>query len=268
MDGAFSSSLCTFSSKFFPASAISSISRAVLIVTDILYAPKISTICCKYLIDVIWFRQLSLKHLLCIIINQWLCLLMIYIKSFLYCLRFIIITKNQFLPPQVSQTPSTFGALNYMISCSTFTQARRPPIRLTIFSSGTSHRLHSQFLPSASRALLSALCLRNCSWKTIQYITILLHPAVFCLQPDHRSVHPEREVPDPYNVFAFFQLCSVFDICTENISGEMCGISYFAAIFCLCTFSCSRCTQHNNFHAFLPCLNLQQSAACNLPSLP
>ncbi len=95
-------------------------------------------------------------------------------------------------------------------------------------------------LSHSARALIKCLCLWNCTRKPSSTYPSDNLPDLLCLQRDQLPVHPVQEDPDPYMFLLSSKLCSVFDIGSENISVEICGIEYFSAIFLsLCSFSCS-----------------------------
>ncbi len=119
------------------------------------------------------FRLLSLKLPLCIIVDQRLCLLMVYIQTFLNCFRLVIITKYQFLTTGItnilwsSVLHIQYDKLHHISGrhvCRTY--------GLQYCNPEHPHRLHSQFSSQFVQSFCQTLCLRNCSWKTIQYITI------------------------------------------------------------------------------------------------
>ena len=101
------------------------------------------------------------------------------------------------------------------------------------------------------QSLCQTFCLRNCSRETIQNIPF---PCVILLNSVNNKVAGQfiRNKKSLIHVsFCFVsKLGTVFDVSTENIScGDVRNPIFRRNFLSLSTFTCPRCTQHNNSHS-------------------
>ena len=109
-------------------------------------------------------------------------------------------------------------------------------------------------LSHCRQSFIQCLCLWDCSRETIQHISF---GTVFLIYPVYHEVNYQfiRYKKSLIHIcFCFLsKLCSVFNIGSENITcRNMRNIIFLCNFLSLCSFSCSRSTQHNNLHNSIP----------------
>ena len=110
----------------------------------------------------------------CIVIDQRLCLLVVYVQTLLNSFRLVIVTKNQFLSAGIAYAFCLRSRINKMIGSSAFQAGASSAHTVYDVFIRNIHingkvDLASQFLKS----LCQTFCLRNGSRKTVKNIAVL-----------------------------------------------------------------------------------------------
>ena len=169
---------------------------------------------------------------------------MIYMQPLFNCLRFVIITKDQLSSADITDSVFLWCSIYKMVSCATSYACASSTHTLynilvrNIYIDCIVHLLSLRF-----QCLIKRLSLWNCTWETVQYIslrTVILTHTVYNKIYDQFIRNKKSLI---HVSFCFVsKLGTVFDVSTENIScGYMRNSILLSDHFCLCTFTCTGC---------------------------
>ena len=170
---------------------------------------------------------------------------MVNTQSFLNSLRLVIITKDQLCATGVTDTLFFRCCIYQMISSSASyacTTSAHTFYNVLIRNFYVNRIINC--IIQFGKCCVQALCLRNGTRETIKDITFLAVILLYAIydQVAYQLIRNKKSLI--HICFCFLsKLCSVFDICTENISGgDVRNLIFLSNFLCLSSFSSSRST--------------------------
>src|SRR5699024_9394295 len=157
---------------------------------------------------------------LCVIIDQRLCLLVIYTKSLKYCLRLIIISQDEAAAALIADAFLFCGSIYDMISSSavnTGSSSGHTVYDILVRDLHIDRIIH--LLAHCCKRFVKSLCLRDRTRETIEHIsvcTVILLHSVYD-QINNQFIRYEQPLIH-VGLSLFTKLCTIFDVGTENIS--------------------------------------------------